>query len=175
MSSIRRIIVRALIWLAALAIPVVQLPTVCCGCDGNVRCSVDSGSAGCRCSLDNRSQGTCCCVQSRAVSSTTCCGSAREKAVLSSSRCVVADLRSDDSSGGSRCRCGGMASPAPLHPTTEQVAAYRLAERALADAVLHVSLVASFMPAKQLERSRHCAARTVTAMSCCVSLCRLQL
>ncbi len=168
MTSFCSLAIRNLIWLAALAMPLPQLPAAACGCGGASGVPMVSG---CDCSQVQVEQGTCCCARSRSKTPHACCSASPADIQTDSSCCQPNHHLHTGDSCGAQCRCGDATSSPPFPPITENETVQRLLEglfAGISDALVEpVSIPGRFDTARL--SSPHATG------ACCVSLCRLLL
>lgn len=159
MWTTRNIIVRTLIWLAAITVPVQSLPAASCGCESGQSCCNSDHSEQCCCSADKVREGRCCCAQAKDKPSRSCCSQTKSH---KEPRCTC----------GPGCKCGNNTLPRPATPPPENNATQKMTSNS-------VTTVAQAMVCESQATQRHYDAgfdaNSAAAHQLCVSLCRFTL
>jgi len=155
---------RIFVWLAAIAIPFQGLPSASCGCaraemfsygPSKTNCCNKSGARVFRIGETNfccQAEPTCC--SAKVISDGNC-------------QCDAGCQCGDD------CQCGK--SNVPAEPSVPPVG-NNSHERIVADSIGTVDYVAFYLPSTTRQRVElHAGANALTALACCVALCRFAL
>jgi len=147
MRTTRHILGRTLVWLAVVAIPLESLPAAACGCTSSVACSAPAG---------------CCCTGAKVCK----CGA-------TSASCCSRGASETGCSCGDNCQCSQNSTPAkPVVPPVESSSS----ERILADSTAAAFLATVCLPSSTRQHlDLHAGANALTALDCCVILCRFTL
>ena len=193
MCMTQHIAARAMVWLAAIVLPLQGVPTAACSCmtsatSANNREQPPSCGGVSSASVSDTSPAPCCSQKSvsrcRCAGATTCCCGEVSSSQQPSRSCCSGSTRSqsccssdDGSSGcscGDNCQCGQNDSPPqPTVPPLEN----NSPERIVADSAAAASCEAAAHPSPTLRRhSDRCAgANPPSALDRCVSLCRFTI
>ena len=161
MRTFNHTIARAMIWLAAIAVPAQNLAVGSCGCSVTDACCEAPWEEArvCCCSSKTVREARCCCSQQKSATRHSCCKESR-KSHESACQCGV------------NCQCGKVQHPEPAAPPSENNSEQRLA----ADALCTASLAALCdRPFAGPHLSAFAESQACTALNRCVSLCRLTL
>jgi hypothetical protein len=184
----RHIFGRTLVWLTAVTLPVQGLPAAHCGCISSGQSLKTNGESPDCCAgnliATNRPEINCCSEPS--AGRCPCTGAEVCRCGETSSCCQqrLACCSAGDASGsscqcgtgcqcGDNCQCGKNNVPAePAIPPVENSSP----ERILADSVGAAAFVTFYLPATTRQRlDLHAGADALTALDCCVALCRFTL
>lgn len=160
MWTSKYIAARTLIWLAAIAAPVQELPAESCGCVGR--------TASCQRHVESKSS----CCRSAAKAREGCCSAQRKTAIVHAC-CGDQTGQKSTCNCGLSCQCG---KSKPAQPTAPPVEINSPTEKVVSDGALAVfisGVVLPEVPPQRIDASFELG--TVTALDRCASLCRFTL
>ncbi len=164
---------RIFVWLAAIAIPFQGLPSVSCGC---TRAEIFSYEASTTRSCSSKpAAGRCSCTGAsvcRCGESSSCC----QEGLADGSTGDVSDSSCQCGTGcqcGNDCHCGD--NNVPTKPAVP-LSGNNSPERTVADIAGTADFVSFYLPSTTRQPvDVHAGAYTLSALACCVALCRFTL